>query len=154
MILILPTKDLVLSHSGKEELFSFHEDGIKGIIKDVVLGINNNEELVSKIIANYSNSVDGRAQLFCDIEKGYVCNTKELLVEECVKDIVEVVEKMIYNLFCGDNIVETFLFYRWLGMDLMINVVNQREQYARREQRREVCSKARYPGTRYRITCF
>lgn len=130
-IYILPTGNVFNMCERYENLFSFYDNGLQGLIKDVVLVVDgiprktgrkecpHVSDLKNKILSNYQNSSLGVMAYITE-------NTShDAYLDIAIDDVMEMINEMLFDHFrgkylriCNENI-------KWLQKDLMIDLITR-----------------------------
>jgi len=130
---ILPTRDLLRLFSSYENLFWFYNDGVKGVIRDIILFSNawelkhyspikdckkpiTAQLIFDKIVQEYSNSPDGRMNGI----------TGNLIDSECVEIAAELIDNavsdMMFVLFSSLIYDVSKTNWKWFGDDIIVEI--------------------------------
>lgn len=130
---VLPTAGLVREYADFDQLFSFYEDGLRGLIRDMVLLSDlhapteqtsaaeyvrelASDGLVEKVLREYSDSPDARF-LFHTSSR-----TREIEVEIAVEMIYQSVMEMMNALLMRAVYEVCKQKWSWLGNDLIAHL--------------------------------
>lgn len=130
----LPTRDIVRHFKDFERLFSFYEEGIKGLVRDTVLlssawvlGRNISiqpysphpvvaDGLLEKVMRDYASSSEAMMQRLSE-------NTSAEAYVELVTEMIDrAVGEMMYTLFVSSVYDVSKTEYSWVGDDLVIKM--------------------------------
>ncbi len=137
---ILPTSEIIRTFKAKEELFEFYEEGIRGLVRDIVMrprafdtvqicdGVGYNkdamilEELVAQVVSQYENSLHYR----------YIENTRAHIHPSCLVEVVvlcveDAVSQMLRGFFAGFAYDVCKSNWQWLEDDLVVTITFQRD---------------------------
>ena len=122
-LIALPTMELVYDRRNYVNVFDFYEDGVSGIIQEVVHFFDRDEsikeKLISKIMDTYTSSY---ICLFHATVENY---HTEHLVEITIRDLVDDVYSLINVLFVNQPVVFNARQCRWLGNDIIVEIERQ-----------------------------
>lgn len=122
---LLPTTELFFEFRHYEQVLLFHDEGVRGVIRDLVLlstGIPNHDEeaqdLLKYLLEEYNRSIDLR---YLENTLRYP-NAVAVMVEIAVTEIHQAVEAMMAQYF--RNLVYDICKARWqwLGADLILQL--------------------------------
>lgn len=130
MRVVLPTMEIVYDRKNYLEMFDdSNEDGIRGIIRQAVecYGCTEKEieKLVSKLVSQFENS-------FTAIYHATVENyTFSVLVEIGIRNLIDEVHSVIYNLYRTKAITFNARQCVWVGNDIVVSqepvcIINQK----------------------------
>ena len=131
-IIILPTADIVREFEDYESVFCFYDEGLRGVIKDIVLYNTVTDTtgeqtsmLVQDVISVYEHSLYVRY-----LENTLSISQPEICIEMMVIQLESAVSKMLKALFVKE--LQRYRWdrssYEWLGNDL-ITRIKLREQF-------------------------
>jgi hypothetical protein len=117
---ILPTGNILNEYKKYENLFSFYHDGLRGIIRDLILAHDKKvtimEDIIEKIIWEYNNSPDASFRRATDSTN----NRDEIMIEIIAELISFAVIEMMDAIFMGKQIDVIEKSHRWVENDLII----------------------------------
>lgn len=135
---LLPTADIVREFKQYDAVFYFYEEGIKGIVRDVVLFSTGNDPEagidVKQMVMNRVNEEIDRHDLIRYYENTHGSQWPTLVIELIIEQIEQAVRVMLDSIFMqlfyevswkGDS-------YDWLGDDMMAKIRILRKNYATR----------------------
>jgi hypothetical protein len=130
MLLVLPTRDLLREYHEYNDTFYFYDNGIKGIIKDILINDLEIDDVINLIISKYSNTVDARVQLINDLNNGFCYNTRESGMEDIIKNITNSVMFMMKGIFQNRHYNVSRYNVRWIESDLVIKIaINKKDEF-------------------------
>lgn len=137
-LVILPTSEIIRDLESFDEMFSFYDNGIRGIVRDNVLQsdlshisevpvLRTNaiphwiQKLNDRIVFEYTNSHQA-------IRQHYLENTSDTLYVELVAEYVNaLVFEMLKTLFVQSHLDIQTTGWRWIGNDLLIRVTHNKD---------------------------
>lgn len=122
MIVILPTYAILSDFKESEGLFCFYDDGMKGIVRDLIIygengrSITDSTYITEKILRDYNNSPEATISRFTDrIDMGTYVELITSLLDVAVGEMLDV-------LFCKLSYRISKTQYHWIGSDLLIKL--------------------------------
>ena len=130
MFLILPTAEIVKEYEAAERTFSFYEDGLRGVIRDLILYSNAEKKsgnyIQDKILREYSNTPEA---VMSRIMENFVTEMYiELLVEVIFNSVSNMMQMLLPQTVYTISVIE----HQWSCNDLIIKIKNldEKESYA------------------------
>jgi hypothetical protein len=130
VFLILPTADIVREYETAERTFSFYEDGLRGVIRDLILysntGKGSGNYIQDKILREYSNTPEAVTSRIMEnfMTEIYV----ETLVEVIFNSVSIMMQTLLPHVAHSISVTE----HQWNCNDLIIKIKNldEKESYA------------------------
>lgn len=130
---VLPTADLLKDFAHLERMFDFYEDGLRGLVRDMVLTADavdtpssrvedafkqalQNTGLIEKVMRDYAHSADARFNFLTGT------GSEQIEVEIAVEHIYQIVLEMMAQLFRRAVYEICKQEWQWLGDDLVAKV--------------------------------
>lgn len=118
MRVLLPTMELVYDRASYCDLFDHCDDGIRGVIRDAVNHYNADqsciEKLIAKLMSQYENSYTA---IFHATVENYSIS---ILVELSIRNLIDEVHNVIYNLYRTKHISFNTRYCQWVGNDIVV----------------------------------
>lgn len=129
MRIVLPTFSVYAAHRELEPLFAFREEGLLGVIRDLVLlsgGVDGRcghrysefEELLEQLLFEYENNVELRMEENTMRKSDYAGFALELGCEQLDLEV----QDMMRLMFLDRSFEVCKQRWRWLGADLLTTV--------------------------------
>ena len=133
MHFILPTAEIIDQYRKFEPLLSFYREGIKGIIRDIILMENGStkfqhfairrnkkvmlaETIVERIMRKYNDSPEAMFQSYFGNDQRAFC------VELAAELLYTSVNEMMDSLFGCEEIDVDESTHRWIGNDIIVTI--------------------------------
>lgn len=128
--ILLPTAEIIRDHGRHEGFFNFYEEGLRGVVRDMVLmsddsifstsipqrQLNVSEGLIQKILREYQNSPEAVMQRYLEN------TTYESYVELIAEMIADSVHDMMRSIFVSAVYDVSKTEWDWLGNDLITRI--------------------------------
>lgn len=123
---VLPTGEIIREFKNFEEMFSFYEEGIKGVVRDMVLlsdditpgdpKSSTTQGLLDKILREYMNSPEAVIQHL--LENTSAANFVEFISEALKMMVQDMMRRLFTNALYEISKTE----WQWIASDLVIKV--------------------------------